>query len=53
MINPNLDTKALASSFKIDKRHAIENFLLPDIAERMHANPLGVEANDYENIVRT
>lgn len=35
MINPDLDTDALAQSFKIDKRLMIENFLMPDVAERM------------------
>lgn len=36
MINPDLDIKLLSSSFGVDKRHAIENFLLPDVAERIH-----------------
>jgi Rps23 Pro-64 3,4-dihydroxylase Tpa1-like proline 4-hydroxylase len=35
MINPNLDIEALARSFKVDNRLMIEDFLLPDVAERM------------------
>ena len=37
MINPDLDTDALAGSFRVDKRLMIEYFLLPDVAERIHA----------------
>ena len=36
MINPDLDIDALAHSFKTDQRLTIENFLLPEIAERIH-----------------
>lgn len=36
MINPDLDTDTLANSFSIDKRLMIENFLLPDVADRIH-----------------
>ena len=36
MINPNLDIEALAYSFKTDQRLTIENFLLPDVAERIY-----------------
>jgi len=36
MINKNLDTNALAAAFAVDKRLVIEDFLLPDVAERMH-----------------
>ena len=35
MINPDLNTEALAQSFRVDKRLMVENFLLPDVAERM------------------
>jgi len=36
MLNPDLDSSALAMSFKHDKRLMIENFLLPDVADRIH-----------------
>ncbi len=36
MINPDLDSQSLASSFKQDNRLMIENFLLPDVAARIH-----------------
>ncbi len=36
MINPNLDTSKLAQSFRIDERLMIDNFLLPEAAERVH-----------------
>lgn len=35
MINPDLNTEALAKSYSADKRLMVENFLLPDVAQRM------------------
>ena len=35
MINPDLDIDTLTSSFRTDQRLMIENFLLPDVAERI------------------
>jgi len=35
MINPNLDLEALAKSYQVNKSLKIENFMQPEIAERM------------------
>ena len=37
MLNPDLDIEALASSYMVDKRLAIDNFLQDDVAEQIHS----------------
>ena len=36
MLNPNLDTNELATSYEIDNKYRVRNFMQNDIAERMH-----------------
>lgn len=37
MLNPDLDIEALANSYMVDKRLAINNFLQVDVAEQIHS----------------
>ena len=51
MLNPDLDSEALAKSYLVDKRLVIENFLQVDVAEQLHSACLDSVPYDIQYVL--